>query len=320
MEYLGGLESSGFKTRLRHYGFMASAVDLARWCSREGIDHIHGQSCANTAHVLAVCHRLGGPPYSLTLHGDLDVYGSDHRSKMMNASFVSAVGTHLRQQILQQVGIPEDRVFVSWMGIETSKLASLGQDRSFVPGTLNLVTVARLHPAKGHVHALGAARRAVDRGVNLHYLIIGEGDHRDAIAERIRELGLESRVTLAGTLSENDVFRLLSKANAFILPSTGRGEAWPVSVMEAMGSALPVISSIIGATPEMIEHGVDGLLIPQGDEPALAEAIVRLAQDVESRRSIGERARLTAMQRFDVQTTATKLRDAIVRSLGSSKR
>ena len=200
------------------------------------------------------------------------------------------------------------------MGVETSKLSGVGVGRTYTKGDLHLVTVARLHPAKGHVHALAAARSAVDRGVNLRYTIAGEGDHQDAISEKIRRLGLESRVTLSGTLSEGDVIKLLSSADAFVLPSTGMGEAWPVSIMEAMGSGLPVISSIIGATPEMIEHDVDGLLIKQADESGLAEAMVRLAQDVDARRRLGENARKTARRRFDVSVTAGVLSDRIMSS------
>ncbi|HZE99346.1 MAG TPA: glycosyltransferase [Planctomycetota bacterium] len=317
MDYLGGLDSAGFKGRLRHYALLMSAVELYRWCAREGIEHVHGHSCANAAHVLAICRRMGGPSYSLTLHGDLDVYGSDHRSKMRDASPVFAVGSHLRRQILEKVGIPADRVHVTCMGVDSSRLSGLGTERPYKAGDLNLLTVARLHPAKGHVHALAAAKRAVDRGVNLRYTIVGDGPHQDAIGARIKELGLESRVTLAGTRSEGDVLRLLSAADAFVLPSTGAGEAWPVSLMEAMGSGLPVISSVIGATPEMIENDVDGLLIAQGDEAGLADAFVRLGQDVDARRRIGERARLTTKQRFDVAVTAAKLREAVESALQS---
>ena len=121
-------------------------------------------------------------------------------------------------------------------------------------------------------------------------------------------------MTLTGTLSETEVFQALSKADAFVLPSTGMGEAWPVSVMEAMGAGLPVIASVIGATPEMIIPGEDGFLVPQEDETALLEKITLLANDVDTRRRIGEAARHTASRRFDVAVTATALRDAIVRA------
>ena len=94
LSYLGELEASGLRNRLKQFGLVASAVDLVQWARLNCIDHIHGHSCADVAHVLSLARHLGGPPYSLTLHGDLDVYGIDHYSKMKEAAFVCAVGDH----------------------------------------------------------------------------------------------------------------------------------------------------------------------------------------------------------------------------------
>jgi colanic acid/amylovoran biosynthesis glycosyltransferase len=181
---------------------------------------------------------------------------------------------------------------------------------------LHMVTVARLHPTKGHVHVLKAIRQGLEAGADLRYTIAGNGPNRDTLLTQIDELGLRDRVALVGTLSEGEVFALLSKADAFVLPSTGLGEAWPVSVMEAMAAGLPVIASAIGATPEMITSGQDGFLIPQRDECSLLETIVRLARDLDVRRSVGQAARRTARQRFDVALTARTLRDAIQANSG----
>jgi glycosyltransferase involved in cell wall biosynthesis len=197
------------------------------------------------------------------------------------------------------------------MGLETSQLSTLGKDRSYKSGSLHVVTVARLEQAKGHLHALAAVSRAVEMGLDIQYTIAGDGSFREAIVARIRELGLERRVSITGTLAEHEVFELLSKADAFVLPSTGVGEAWPVSVMEAMSAGLPVVASIIGATPQMIRSGVDGLLVPQHDENALLQQFSSLACDPEMRRTIGKRARKTASLRFDVAATAAKLRNAV---------
>ena len=223
LTYLGGLEASRFKDRLRQCLLFASALDLVRWTRRERIDHIHAHSCADAAHVLAWARCAGGPPYSLTLHGDLDVYGGDHRSKMKGAAFVSVVGNYLRREVMKRADVPDERVLVTCMGVETSKLATLGTARSYTPGTLHLVTVARLNPAKGHTHALAAIHRGLQNGLDLRYTIAGEGPYRDAIVSKIRELGLSSQVTMTGTLSETEVHELLSTADAFVLPSVGLG-------------------------------------------------------------------------------------------------
>jgi len=314
-DYLKMLES-GAKARLRQLGFFVSAVSLVHWARKNRIDHIHGHSCADSAHVLALSRRLGGPPFSLTLHGDLDVYGKDHKAKFADASFVAAVGRHLCEQIVEKTGLDWQKVHATFMGIESSNFASLGRLREGRSGALNLVTVARLHPNKGHFHALEAIRRARELGADVTYAIAGEGPFRDAVAAKIAELKLESAVTLLGTVSESEVMDLLSNADGFLLTSIGKGEAWPVAVMEAMGAGLPVISSIIGATPEMITPGVDGFLVPQRDEAAIFEKIMELAQDMNLRNRIGSAARTTARERFDVAISAGDL----FRSISESSR
>ncbi|MBT1515632.1 glycosyltransferase [Bradyrhizobium sp. SRL28] len=320
---LGGLTGAGqafaylrqldapLQDRLRQLAYLVCAIDLVQWARKNRIDHIHGHSCADSAHILALSKRMGGPSFSLTLHGDLDVYGRDHRAKFAEAAFVSAVGKHLCDQIIERTGLPECKVLPTFMGIETSRLAALGLERASQAGALRLVTIARLHPNKGHFHALAAVRRARDEGLNITYTIAGEGMFREAIVTKIGELGLRDSVKLTGTVSENEVFQLLSDADAFLLTSVGKGEAWPVSVMEAMGAGLPVISSIIGATPEMIRPGVDGFLVPQRDEDAIFEKIMILARNVQERQQIGAAARMTSQNRFDVSASAGVLRESI---------
>lgn len=301
----------GLSDRVRFLGFFVAALNLTAWAKRNRVEHVHVHSCADAAHVVAMARKLGGPRFSLTLHGDLNVYGKDHDIKMANAAFVSVVGTHLKEQLVQRTRVPSDRILTSFMGIEFDSLAVLGSERRPRQRALHFVTVARLNPMKGHIHALRAMSHGVNADLQLHYTIAGDGPNEQVLRASVKELNLEEYVTFTGTLSEPDVLRLLSKADAFILPSIGLGEAWPVSVMEAMGAGLPVIASRIGATPEMITSGIDGILVAQGDEAAILDALSLLANDLDCRKSLGEQARRTAAQRFSVTASTNALLEAI---------
>lgn len=101
MGYVAGLRESSIKQRVKYLGLILCAADLVELCRREGIGHVHGHSCADAAHVLAIAKLMGGPTYSLTLHGDLPVYGKDHRSKMAGATVVSTAGGHLKPHVRQ---------------------------------------------------------------------------------------------------------------------------------------------------------------------------------------------------------------------------
>jgi len=314
--YLTKLSASSLRERLKQQGLLACALDLADYCRSEKITHIHGHSCADAAHLLALCRLGGGPSFSLTLHGDLEVYGRDHQVKMANAAFVSVVGSHLKAQVHAATTIDRDRVWVTCMGIESERLGRLPSKRSERANHLRVVTVARLNPMKGHRYALAAVRALRDAGVEIHYVIVGGGDHRAELEQKVAELDLQKNITFAGTLGEEDVTSELMRADAFVLPSVGHGEAWPVSVMEAMACGLPVVSTIIGATPEMITPEVDGLLVEQHNEKAIADALLRLARDPELRRRMGLAAKKTAQDRFDVAATASRLMQAVTAAQG----
>ena len=139
---------------------------------------------------------------------------------------------------------------------------------------------------------------------------IGVGSKRKSV-QLIQQLGLTDRVHLLGTQGETEVLDLLQRADAFVLPSVGLGEAGPISLMEAMSCAMPCISSIIGSTPDILADGVEGFLIPQGDEGKLTNAMVRLCRDVEERRQFGVAARRHAVAEFDCIGTSRRLLEMI---------
>ena len=290
-------------------GIGLCAIVLTSLARRRHWDHVHVHSCADAAHLGAMARLLGGPPYSLTLHGDLEVYGRNHAIKMAGAEFVSTVTRPLRDQVLAETGLRPGQVPVICMGVDVGRFAPLSRSEGRRPddASIRLLTVARLNYAKGHVVALRAIRSVVDRGVDLRYTIAGTGDEQEAIVAEIERLGLGGRVDLVGTLSEAEVLDALLASDIFLLSSFGAGEAAPVAVMEAMSCEVPVIASIIGGTPDMITDGVDGLLVPQRDDNAIAEGIERLARSPETRRRLGRAARGTAVGKFDYRVNACLL-------------
>jgi glycosyltransferase involved in cell wall biosynthesis len=304
--YLLSLKETPWAQRARLVGLLLVAADVAAFARREGLEHLHVHSCADAAHLAALTRLLGGPRYSLTLHGDLPVYGVDHAAKMRHAAFVSCVTRPLQQQVREQAGLPVSRCPVLWMGIDTARFGDQGERRC-VPNQLHLLTVARLNYLKGHHHALVALQRLVASGVDARYTIVGEGPHRAEIEADILQMGLQDRVRMTGSLGEDEVLKVLQGADVLVLPSFGLGEAAPVAVMEAMACSLPVVCSIIGGTADMIHDGLDGFLVPQKDEDALFDRLQRLAGDVSLRQRIGEAARRKAVTAFDSAALGRRL-------------
>jgi colanic acid/amylovoran biosynthesis glycosyltransferase len=215
--------------RLRALGLVACAADLASFARISMIEHIHVHSCADAAHIAALARLLGGPSYSLHLHGDLSVYGRDHAQKARLASFVVAAAEPMERQLQTNLGLAPERTLTLPMGVDTSAFSPA--ERSSRKGPLRLITVARLSEGKGHRYALAALRATIDRGHDVAYTIVGSGPDRGLIEENVSELGLIGRVRVTGSLAEDAVVSELRESDAFLLPSVGVFEASLVAVM-----------------------------------------------------------------------------------------
>jgi colanic acid/amylovoran biosynthesis glycosyltransferase len=306
--YVAGLKETTRWRRAALLGMIPIAAELKSWAQRNGIQHIHAHSCATAAHLAALCRLVGGPSYSLTLHGSLSVYGSDHASKMKHAAFVSTVTRPLQAEVRDCTGWNDDRVPVVTMGIDASRYpARVARELN---GPLKITTVGRLCPTKGHRYVLEAMAKLRQDGTSVRYTIAGSGPHQATIERDIEELGLQDFVRLVGSISEDAVSLLLSESDAFVLASIGQGEAAPVAVMEAMAAGLPVICSRIGGTPDMIRDGADGFLVEQRDVEAIVRVLSELTRSTERRASVGSAARI-ASARFDSRATARQLLSAI---------
>lgn len=120
-------------------------------------------------------------------------------------------------------------------------------------------------------------------------LLIGGNGETERANKEARSLGVESSVDLLGWIDELERHRLLSTSSIYVLPSYNEG--LPMSVLEAMAMGLPVVTTRAGGLPELIDHGIDGLLINAGDREALTDALGLLLSDRKLRETLGSNAR-----------------------------
>lgn len=143
-----------------------------------------------------------------------------------------------------------------------------------------LLSVGRLVEKKGIRHALDALATLLAAGRDVEMAIIGDGPLRGALEAQAAALGVAERVTFLGVLSSDAVQKALAAADIFIASSVtaadGDQDAATNTVKEAMATGVPVVASDHGGMPEMIVEGVTGLLTPEGDQRAIADAVVRL--------------------------------------------
>jgi glycosyltransferase involved in cell wall biosynthesis len=169
------------------------------------------------------------------------------------------------------------------------------------PGApLRVVSAARLDPVKGADVLL----RALPRVPGVEVTLLGEGGWRSHLEALAAELGVADRVAMPGW--SDHARQALVQYDVVVLPS--RSEGFPLSIAEAMLAARPVVATPIGSVTELVTDGGTGLLVPVGDDAALAVALARLRDDRHLARRLGERGREVAVERHTDTVMAARHR------------
>jgi glycosyltransferase involved in cell wall biosynthesis len=160
----------------------------------------------------------------------------------------------------------------------------------------------QLFPRKGIRFLIQAAAQLKPRFPDLKLVLAGDGFERPELVRLAEELGIAEDVTFLGWVPNNALPPYYRAAAVSVIPSLEEGFGIPAA--EAMGCEVPVVASDAGGLPEVVEHGVTGLVVPRGDVAALASAIGSLLEDPERRRQMGIAGRRRAVENFDWDRTA----------------
>ncbi len=180
---------------------------------------------------------------------------------------------------------------------------SLGPPRDHAQGTYALYA-GRLSPEKGVAVFLGATRQA-----GVPAVVAGDGPLSDELRAAFPE------VRFTGHVDAGEVTRLLGEALVAVVPSVSLENA-PLGVLEAMASGVPVIASMVGGVPELIEHGTTGLLVAPGDAAGLAAALVRVASEPGLGVSLGRAGRARVNELFTPERHLAGLLEVYARATG----
>jgi glycosyltransferase involved in cell wall biosynthesis len=174
-----------------------------------------------------------------------------------------------------------------------------------------ILCVGTLHEVKGQPYLIEACRLLQERGHTFECHFVGDGPDRKALNDLVEHSGLSSKVRFHGSLTREQIARLLMDADVLTAPSVptrdGRREGIPVVLMEAMGSGVPVIASDLSGIPELVNDQLTGLLVPPRDAGAIADALERFIQDPGVRRRLGNAGRAKVVGEFDLNKNAAKL-------------
>lgn len=303
--------------------FFPKSVAFADQMKRAGVKHIHAHFATHPALSALIIHRLTGISFSFTAHGH-DVH-CDRRmlpEKLAAACFAIAVSRYNRNLIAEECGLEcYEKTHVVHCGVDTLFFRPAGPP--LLQSPLRLITVASLWEVKGHTYLIQACRLLRERGIQFHCDFVGDGPLKAKLARQIRAAQLEDLFTFHGPQPREKVRELLQRSHVKILPSVptadGLREGIPVALMEAMACGLPVISSRLSGIPELVDHGVCGILVPPREIMGLTDAIEQLALSPELRERMGAAGRRKILREFDLTANAETLALLFARYTGQAQ-
>lgn len=294
----------GLKARLKtalHFGEGVYAAFLVR---NHAFQELHAHFVDRAATIALVAGRLLNKPYSLSIHAGADIFVEQVLlpEKIGEARHI-ATCTQFNKTYLEKIlGYDlTDKMTHIYHGLELSKYRPETADKVRRP---LILSVGQLRERKGFHILIEACRLLKEQGYDFQCRIIGRGPEQSKLCELIERHALHEHVSLLGALPHEAVIDWYKQATLFVLPciqsKEGNLDGFPNVVGEAMAMQVPVVSTRLSAIPELVTTGKDGLLVEPGDAVALSEAMAWLIDKPDFAQEMGQRARQTILERFDL--------------------
>lgn len=248
-------------------------------------------------------------PYGIIAH-DVEVYRSHGKindlikrgTMLAGASWIAANSRHTKA-LLETWRMPSSKIKIvhppiSEQAIRQSEGSCLVSDDK----DYTVITIARLVKSKGIDIVLQALRILDEKAIPYRYIVAGDGPERNNLEGLAVELGLKNRVHFLGYIKDEGKWSLLRSADLFVMPSRVRPnsshEGFGLAFLEAAACGIPAVGTQAGGIPEAVLHGETGLLVPQESPQSLAEALMFLYENPDTRQAMGKAGMKRAISQF----------------------
>ena len=309
----------GIDTRvIKNKNPMKDLSDLRRLIRKEKFDIVHCHGAKANVIAAAIKARIKVPVIT-TVHSDyrLDYMGSVLKrftNGLMNTvalrfldAYIGVTGAFAK--ILTERGFDPYKLYTLNNGIDFSELSpKIGREEYLkklgieCENPIVCGIAARFDPVKDIPTAMRAFAKAAAKFENLYLVLGGDGEEKEHLKTLAAELGVSGRVVFAGWIDDMDSF--LNCIDISIISSVSEG--FPYSVLEAIRARCTMVSTKVGALPEVIADGVDGLLFDTGDVDTLSEHIKFLCENPDARRNMAEKLLLKAKVRYSFEAMVKK--------------
>ncbi len=292
----------------------ATLPALLKVIERKQIDilHLHGYGATTFGRMAAAMRRLPA-----ILHEHANLTDTPWFQKVADTALepvtdiALAVSRSTAEFVIHARKIPPAKVKVVYLGVP---LEEFSRDRAveevqaargelgIAPDDFAIGTVTRLHDSKGNSYLVEAARLVLDERPRARFFIVGEGPLRQPLEDQARALGIRDRFTFAGFAK--DVARVVSAFDVSVFPSLWEGT--PLTVFEALAMGKAIVATDADGLVDVLTHEQDALIVPKRNARALADGLVRMIDEPETRRRLGAAAYETGKQ-YDIAAFVRKM-------------
>lgn len=207
------------------------------------------------------------------------------------------------------LGCPTEKILVHYSGIAVDKFEY--RERIAHDGLIRLLFVGRFTEKKGAEFALRSFAEARKKFKDIELTMIGDGPEINKLRELIKNMDMNTQIHLLGPQSHDEVIAEMMRSHILLVPSktanNGDKEGIPNVLMEGMATGMPVLSTIHAGIPELVEHGISGYLVPEGDQVSLTQGLIDLIDAQDSWKYLGKNGREKVMRKFNIYMQTKKL-------------
>jgi colanic acid/amylovoran biosynthesis glycosyltransferase len=288
-----------------YLAYFAEAVVLGRRMRELGMLHVHANFSAFVALIAAHIFPI---TWSFGVYGFGEVHDPStmqQTERINSALFIRSNSKFGRGQMMLSCDRSQwPKLLYCPLGIDTTEFVPRGSEKS-QSDSIRLLSVGRLSQEKGQAMLIESLSAVSARGLNIRLHLVGDGPDRRWLEQYAQQLGVSSQVVFEGWIDQPELMKLYSNTDIFVLSSLAEGI--PMVLLEAMALEKPCVAPCICGIPELIEHGVNGMLFSVSDVDELSESVSRLAESAGLRERIGKKARETVVREYDMARNTARL-------------
>jgi glycosyltransferase involved in cell wall biosynthesis len=292
----------------KNAAIMPKGLWLGNVATKFRADHIHAHWGGCSATMAMIGSHVSGIGWSLTLHSWELVENNLLALKARDAKFVRIISGFGQARFAREID-DSARLQVLHLGIRIPEPLRPEIEDGNTPC---IALIGAMEEVKGHEYLLAAWKILKERGILIHVDFVGSGPRQRDLEARVRNLEAEDQIRFRGQVSHVELLSNISDGRwkALVLPSIatkgGEQEGIPIALVEAMAYGVPVIATSTGGIPELLDGGA-GLMIPQKDAEALANAIEEVISNPELRASLRKTGRKRIEEQYSIDEVVRRL-------------